>query len=111
MTYQAYTAIGVFFTSSFLGVVATSTERFLAIYLYLKEQELVTHKRVLVVVITVIAIVRRSAILYILSLRCISYLVYAILYFSGYLSKLRPNHKYEQFSNLFRESTAAQFVF
>ena len=48
-----YRDIGNFFTySSFFGVVALATDRFLAIHLHLRYQELVTHKRVLAVVIS-----------------------------------------------------------
>ena len=42
----------VFFLASFLGVVAVSVDRFLAIHLHLRYQELVTHKRVVAVVIS-----------------------------------------------------------
>ena len=41
-----------FSTASFLGVVAVSVDRFLAVHLHLRYQELVTHKRVVVVVIS-----------------------------------------------------------
>ena len=40
-------------TASFLGVVAVSVDRFLAIHLHLRYQELVTHKRVVGVVISI----------------------------------------------------------
>ena len=40
-----------FYQASFFGVVALSIDRFLAIHLHLRYQELVTHKRVVVVVI------------------------------------------------------------
>ena len=51
-TYMIFSVIGsVFFLASFLGVVATSVDRFLAIHLHLRYQELVTHKRVVAVVI------------------------------------------------------------
>ena len=43
----------VFFLASFLGVVAVSVDRFLAIHLHLRYQELVTHKRVVAVVILI----------------------------------------------------------
>ena len=43
----------VFSTASFFGVVAVSVDRFLAIHLHLRYQELVTHKRVVVVVISI----------------------------------------------------------
>ena len=39
--------------ASFLGVVAISVDRFLAIHLHLRYQELVTHKRVVAVVISI----------------------------------------------------------
>ena len=45
--------IGVFSSASFLGVVALSVDKFLAIYLHLRYQELVTHKRVVAVVISI----------------------------------------------------------
>ena len=41
----------LFSTASFLGVVAVSVDRFLAVHLHLRYQELVTHKLVVVVVI------------------------------------------------------------
>ena len=45
--------IDVFSVTSFFGVVAVTVDRFLAIHLHLRYQELVTHKRVVVVVITI----------------------------------------------------------
>ena len=39
--------------ASFLGVVAVSVDRFLAVHLHLRYQELVTHKRVVAVVISI----------------------------------------------------------
>ena len=51
-TYQVLSIAGYLFSAvSFLGVVAVSVDRFLAVYLHLRYQELVTHKRVVVVVI------------------------------------------------------------
>ena len=43
----------LFATASFLGVMALSGDRFLAVYLHLRYQELVTHKRVVAVVISI----------------------------------------------------------
>ena len=43
----------LFATASFLGVMALSGDRFLAVYLHLRYQELVTHKRAVAVVITI----------------------------------------------------------
>ena len=44
---------GLFLTASFLGVVAVSVDRLLAVHLHLRYQELVTHRRVVVVVISI----------------------------------------------------------
>ena len=52
-TYLAFHMIGLLFgAASFLSVVAVSVDRFLAIHLHLRYQELVTHKRVVAVVIS-----------------------------------------------------------
>ena len=52
--YMVFNVItGVFALASFLGVVAISVDRFLAIHLHLRYQELVTHKRVVAVVISI----------------------------------------------------------
>ena len=40
-------------TASFLGVVTVSVDRFLAVHLHLRYQELVTHKRVVILVISI----------------------------------------------------------
>ena len=56
-TYVIFGAIEcVFFLASFLGVVTVSVDRFLAIHLHLRYQELVTHKRVVAVVISIWAL-------------------------------------------------------
>ena len=53
-TYKTFAIIGnLFATASFLGVVAVSVDRFLAIHLHLRYCELVTHKRVVAVVISI----------------------------------------------------------
>ena len=53
-TYQVFDIISSIFTAaSFFGVVAVSVDRFLAIHLHLRYQELVTHKRVVAVVILI----------------------------------------------------------
>ena len=52
-TYRAFFVIGnLFIFASFFGVVAVSVDRFLAVHLHLRYQELVTHKRVVAVVIS-----------------------------------------------------------
>ena len=51
-TYQVLSISGFLFSAvSFLGVVAVSVDRFLAVHLHLRYQELVTYMRVVVVVI------------------------------------------------------------
>ena len=53
-TFVLYVTITQFFTvASFSGVVVLSVDRFLAIHLHLRYQELVTHKRVVAVVISI----------------------------------------------------------
>ena len=53
-TYKAYYIIAYLFSAaSFSGVLAVSVDRFLAIYLHLRYQELVTQKRVIAVVISI----------------------------------------------------------
>ena len=52
-TYKVFDIIAYFYSAaSFSGVVAVSVDRFLAIHLHLRYQELVTHKRVVAVVIS-----------------------------------------------------------
>ena len=52
--YKLFTMIMAFFSfASFLGVVAVSVDRFLAIQLHLRYQELVTYKRVVAVVTSI----------------------------------------------------------
>ncbi|XP_078347372.1 adenosine receptor A3-like [Oculina patagonica] len=75
-TLNAYGVIrGIFFYASFFGVVTISVDRFLAIRLHLRYQELVTHKRV---VSAVISIWIFSALLSISQL-WISFIVHAII--------------------------------
>ena len=53
-TYQIFYVTGnLFGTASFFGVMALSIDRFLAIHLHLRYQELFTHKRVVVMVISI----------------------------------------------------------
>ena len=53
-TFKVFFFIALLLTvASFLGVVAVTVDRFLAIHLHLRYQELVTHKRVLAVTISI----------------------------------------------------------
>ena len=81
--------------ASFFGVVALAADRFLAVYLHLRYQELVTHKRVVAVVISIWTI---SAILMLLMIwipsnaiifvpvDSVFYLTTAFFYFKIYLA-------------------------
>ena len=52
--YLAFKIVGQFFSaSSFISVVAVSVDRFLAVHLHLRYQELVTHKRVVAVLMSI----------------------------------------------------------
>ena len=48
-----FISANLFLASSFLSVVAVSVDRFLAIHLHLRYPELVTHKRIVIVVISI----------------------------------------------------------
>ena len=53
-TYKGFLIVsGLVAIASFFGVLAVSVDRFLAIHLHLRYQELVTHKRVVAVVISI----------------------------------------------------------
>ena len=53
-TYTTFLVIGLLFaTASFSGVMALSGDRFLALHLHLRYQELVTHNRVVAVAISI----------------------------------------------------------
>ena len=53
-TYKVFEILLVFFSkASFYGVIGISVDRFLTIHLHLRYQELVTHKRVVAVVISI----------------------------------------------------------
>ena len=54
ITLNSFKATGIFLSyASFFGVVALTADRFLALHLHLRYQELVTHKRVVAVVISI----------------------------------------------------------
>ena len=54
ITLNSFYATGTFLSiASFFGVVALTADRFLAVHFYLRYQELVTHKRVVIVVISI----------------------------------------------------------
>jgi len=68
----------LFSAASFLGVMALSGDRFLAVHLHLRYQDFVTHKRVVVVVITIWMSSAFFSLLYLWVSINISYIVFAI---------------------------------
>ena len=97
ITFNSFFATGTFLScASFFGVVALTADRFLALHLHLRYQELVTHKRVVAVVISIWII---SAIPMFLSIwiptalgiilvpvASVCYLTTALFYFKIYLA-------------------------
>ena len=73
------TTANLFIFASFFGVMALSADRFLAIHVYLRYQELVTHKRVVSVVVSIWVF---SAILSVIRLwipKDVSYVIFAAI--------------------------------
>ena len=79
-TYKAFVGIGLIFSqASFLNIVAVSVERFLAVHLHLRYQELVTHKRVVVVVIATWVLSVSNSLLAFWNLREVYWLIFWIM--------------------------------
>ena len=79
-TYKALVVIGLTFSqASFLSVVAVSVDRFLAVHLHLRYQELVTHKRVVVVVIATWMLSASNSLLTFLNLQDVCLLTFLIM--------------------------------
>ena len=68
----------LFSSASFLGVMALSGDRFLAVHLHLRYQELVTHKRVVAVIITIWVFSAFFSLLYLFVSTNISHTVFVI---------------------------------
>ena len=85
--------VNLFGFASFFGVTFLSFDRFLAVYLHLRYQELVTHKRVVVVMVSKWVF---SAVLSFMRL-CIptrvSFIIYAIIFLSLLLTTTPINYK------------------
>ena len=92
----------IFSSASFLGVMALSTDRFLAVHLHLRYQELVTHKRAVSVVISIwvfSAFVSRlfvyenfsNVVISVIGVVCL--LITAMLYFKIYLTVRRHRNQ------------------
>ena len=83
-TYKALVAITLLFSqASFLSVVAVSVDRFLAVHLHLRYQELVTHKRVVVVVIATWILSASNSLLTLLNLQDVCLLIFFIMGVAG----------------------------
>ena len=79
-TYKAFVGIGLTFSqASFLSVVAVSVDRFLAVHLHLRYQELLTHKRVVVVVIATWMLSASNSLLTFLNLQDVCLLTFLIM--------------------------------
>ena len=103
--YIAFRFTLYFFSSaSFFGVMALSGDRFLAVHLHLRYQELVTHKRVVAVIITIWVFSAIFSLLYSWVPAYISHILFAIcgvaclvvsamLYFKIYFAVRRHRHQ------------------
>ena len=101
ITQNIFYSVGNFLTyASFLGVVALSADRSLAVHFYLRYQELVTHKRVVAVVISILII---SAILMLLFICC-------HVYFSTCWKRLLPNYSLLLFQGLLSCTSPQQSI-
>ena len=80
-----YLMVGLFSCASFVGVMALCVDRFLAIHLHLRYQELVTPKRVVVLVISIWI---SSALFFLVSLLVPMALAYLVLAITGILCLL-----------------------
>ena len=79
-TYKAFVGIGLIFSqASFLNIVAVSVERFLAVHLHLRYQELVTHKRVVFVVIATWLLSVSNSLLAFWNLQEVYWLIFSIM--------------------------------
>ena len=98
ITLNSFYATGTFLSiASFFGVVALTADRFLAVHFYLRYQELVTHKRVVAVVISIwimsailmlqfIWIPSNVATIISVPVESVFYLTTALFYFKIYLA-------------------------
>ncbi|KAL9957544.1 hypothetical protein ACROYT_G039185, partial [Oculina patagonica] len=78
--YTASLTVFCFFSSaSFLGILAISVDRFLAIHLHLRYQELVTHKRVVAAVISIWLLSAFLSSITLWTPTSISYVIFAII--------------------------------
>ena len=97
ITFNSFYATGTFLScASFFGVVALTADRFLALHLHLRYQELVTHKRVVAVVISIWIIsaipmflsiwIPTAVGIILVTVASVCYLTTALFYFKIYLA-------------------------
>ena len=102
--YTAYrVTMNVFYYASFLGVMVLAVERFLAIHLHLRYQRLVTHKRVVTIVIS-LWVISVFLSLFVFVIRKVRFVIYttvevfclistALLFFKIYLTVRRHSRQ------------------
>ena len=92
----------IFSSASFLGVIALSTDRFLAVHLHLRYQELVTHNRAVSVVISIWVFSALVSLLFVYEnfsnvvisvIGVVCLLITAMLYFKIYLAVRRHRNQ------------------
>ena len=104
ITLHSFYAIAIFLTyPSFFGVVALTADRFLALHLHLRYQELVTQKRVVAVVISIWIIsaipmllsiwIPNVATIILVPVESVCYLTTALFYFKVYLAVRQHNNQ------------------
>ena len=94
LTYKVYLFVVNLLTfASFFGVMALSADRFLAIHLHLRYQELVTYKRVVMVVFTMWAVSTSLATLRLCIPKNICYLIFYAIYVCCFLATTAINYR------------------
>ena len=94
VTYKVYLFVVNLLTfASFFGVMALSADRFLAIHLHLRYQELVTYKRVVMVVFTMWAVSTSLATLRLCIPKNICYLIFYAIYVCCFLATTAINYR------------------
>ena len=94
VTYKVYLfVVNLLSFASFFGVMALSADRFLAIHLHLRYRELVTYKRVVMVVLTMWAVSTGLATLRLCIPKHICYLIFDAIYVCCFLATTAFNYR------------------
>ena len=94
LTHSAYlVAMNLFFLATFFGVTALSADRFLAIHLHLRYQELVTRNRVIAVVISIWMLSTFLSLVALWTPLNIIYVIFGIVETFGFLTSTFLNYK------------------